>query len=182
MIALLHLFIVAVIAGLVHIASLVAIPRTLADDAFSRLERLAEGGVTILSPEAMRALPFTDPATVVAVCRYDLAAGPLRVRTGLSDTFLVVVFAAEGRGIFASVSDRAATGGALDVVLALPAQRTRIEALDDPDEAVEEIRVTAAHPQGVALLKVFVDRPSGRDAAVDILRGARCENEALPES
>jgi uncharacterized membrane protein len=176
----LHLFVMAVIAGLVHILSLVAIPRTMQDDVFSRLERMAGSGLHIVDPDEARALPFADPAVALAVCRYDLTAGPFRVRTGLSDTFLVVVFAEEGRGIFSSVSDRAATSGALDVVLANQEQLDRIAVLDDRSEAIEEIRVLGTRPRGIAILKVLVDRPSSRETALDVLRNARCDSEALP--
>lgn len=178
--AVLALFIVAVVAGLTHILSLIATPLLLKEDVFSRLGERAGQGLHVLEPEEVRRLPFADPAMALAVCRYDLASGPLRVRTELSETFLVVVFAEEGRGIFSSVSDRAATSGVLDVVLATQAQLDQINALDDRNEAVEEIRVLAQRPRGVAILKVLIDRPSSREKALAVLRAARCEGEALP--
>ena len=180
MIVALHLFIVAVVAGLVHILSLLALPGFVKEDVFSRLGEKAEAGLHILEASEARRLPFADPAMAMAVCRYDLTAGPFRVRTGLSETFLVVVFAEDGRGIFSSVSDRAATSGALDVVLATEAQLARINALDDRSEAIEEVRITGSRARGVVIIKVLVDRPSSRERAMDVLRNARCESEALP--
>jgi uncharacterized membrane protein len=176
----LHLFIVAVVAGLVHILSLVALPNFVREDVFSRLADKAESGLHILDAAEARRLPFADPAMALAICRYDLAGGPFRVRTGLSETFLVVVFAEEGRGIFSAVSDRAATSGVLDVVLAMPEQMARINALDDRSEAIEEIRISGSRPRGVAIIKVLVDRPSSRECALEVLGNVRCESEALP--
>lgn len=178
----LGLFIALVTAGMTHILSLFALPFTLHEDAFSRLAALAPAaGPNLIHEQAAAALPFADPNIALAVCRYDLASGPFRVRTRLSDTFLVVVFADEKRGIFSSVSDRAATSGLLDVVVASEKQLSRIAALDDKDEAVEEIRVSAAHPRGMAIIKVLVDRKSARDAAQSVLADVKCESETLPE-
>lgn len=178
---LLHGFVILVFAGLVHIGSVFLIPDIARQDIFSRLAQEAQdGAVTLITPERIRQLPFADPFTAIAVCRYDLSSGPLRVRTSLSQTFLTVVFAEDRRGIFSSVSDRAATSGALDVVLALQPQLDRIAALDDKSEAVEEIRIVAERPRGIAIIKVIVDRPSGREAAEAVLRGAMCQQEDLP--
>ncbi len=170
-----------VIVGITHIASIFALPRFTHSDIFSRLE--ADRPVNALVPvddKTLRQYPYADPAFAVSVCRYDLSEGPLRIRVPLSETFLVIVFAERQRGIFSSVSDRAATRGSLDVVLATEAQLERITKLDEEDQAVEEIRIMAPRPQGLALLKVFVDRVSSRERAETVLREARCDSEALP--
>jgi uncharacterized membrane protein len=179
--ALVYLLLFLVVTGLAHIASTFALPRLARSDVFSRLE--AEAPVNTLAAiddQAMRQLPFVDPAFALAVCRYDLADGPLRIRVPLSETFLAIVFAEYHRGIFSSVSDRAATGGSLDVVLATQAQLDRITKLDEEDQAVEEIRIVAPRVQGLAIMKVFADRPSSRERAAAVLRDARCDSETLP--
>lgn len=181
MIALLHGLIVLVFAGLTHIAGIFLLPRTTQDDAFSVLARLAaEPGIALLPTATQQKLPLIDPHVAIGVCRYNLDDGPLRVRTGLSETFMVVVFAREQHGIFASVSDRAATSGALDVVLATQQQLARIASLDDANEAVEEVRVPAPAPRGIAIIKVLVDRPSSRETAEAVIRAVQCTQETLP--
>lgn len=179
---LVHLTLFAVVAGIVHIVSLFALPAFTRDDVFSRLYREAPvNALAIIDEAAARTMPFTDPAVALAVCRYDLSEGPLRLRVPLSDTFLAIVFAEPKRGVFSSVSDRAATGGSLDVVLATQAQIDRITGLDDEGQAVEEIRLAAPRAQGLAILKVVVDRPSSRARAEQVLRDARCDSEMLPD-
>lgn len=181
MIMLLHLLIVGVFAGLMHIAGLFVLPRMTQDDAFSIFSRLSgPDGVTLIAEENLRQMPFVDPHVAIGICRFDLSMGPFRVRTGLSDTFLAVVFAREQHGILASVSDRAATSGALDVVLATPAQLERIAKLDDGNEAIEEVRVPATQTRGIAIIKVLIDRPSSRPGAEAIIRAVQCGSEALP--
>lgn len=181
MMMLLHLLIAGVVAGLMHIAGLFALPRMAQEDAFSVFARQATNdGVTLISEENLRQMPFVDPHVAIGICRFDLSVGPFRVRTGLSDTFLAVVFAREQHGILASVSDRAATSGALDVVLATQAQLERIALLDDGNEAIEEVRVPSAHMRGIAIIKVLVDRPSSRPGAEAVIHAVQCGSEALP--
>jgi len=180
-IMLLHLMIVAVVAGLLHIAGLFVLPRMAQEDAFSVFSRLSgPDGVTVITEDRLRQMPFVDPHVAIGICKFDLSVGPFRVRTGLSDTFLAVVFAREQHGILASVSDRAATSGALDVVLATPAQLERIAALDDGNEAIEEVRVPSSQMRGVAIIKILVDRPSSRPGAEAVIRAVQCGSEALP--
>ncbi|MGL5447923.1 MAG: DUF1254 domain-containing protein [Rhabdaerophilum sp.] len=181
MMILLHLLIAGVIAGLMHIAGLFALPRFAHEDAFSVFSRQASGdSITLIAEENLRQMPFVDPHVAIGICKFDLTVGPFRVRTGLSDTFLAVVFAREQHGILASVSDRAATSGALDVVLATSAQLERIALLDDGNEAIEEVRVPSTQTRGIAIIKVLVDRPSSRPVAEAVIRAVQCGSEALP--
>ncbi|WP_284178650.1 DUF1254 domain-containing protein [Rhabdaerophilum sp. SD176] len=169
-------------ATLAHIISLFILPFGTKDDVFSRLERgAATNMIALIEAEDLKGLPFVDPAVAMAVCHYDLSAGPVRLRVPLSETFLSISLAERHRGIYASVSDRAATGGSLDLVVATQAQLDRITLLDDEEQAIEEIRMPARHLTGLAILKVFVDRPSSRARAQEVLRAARCESERLPD-
>lgn len=174
-------FVFVVMAVLAHVTSLFLLPSLSRDDSLSRLERGAAINRTVLIEEAeMKALPLVDPAVAMAVCHYDLTAGPVRIRVPLSETFLSISLAQKQRGIYASVSDRAATGGSLDLVVATQDQLDRITRLDEEDQAIEEIRIAAPRSTGLAILKVVVDRPSSRERALDVLRAARCEGEILP--
>lgn len=171
-----------VVAGLTHILSLFAVPKLAKGDAFHWLAQDAPiHAVAIVEPARMRSSTHIDPNFALGVCRYDLSGGPLRIRVPLSESFTSVTFGELGTGVFASVSDRAATGGSLDVVLATPAQAAKIAALDEEDQVVEELRVRAPSPRGLAILSVFVDRPSGRERANAALAQARCDQEGLPE-
>lgn len=176
-----YLLLFVIVTGLTHLGSLFALPHVARTDIFSRLEAGAPvNTLALIDAKDLSTFPYADPAFALAVCRYDLTEGPARVRVPLSETFLAIVFAEPGRGIYSSVSDRAATGGSLDVVVATERQLARIARLDEEDQAVEEIRVTAPARQGLAILKVFVDRPSSRERAEALLREARCESEVLP--
>ncbi|HRE21283.1 MAG TPA: DUF1254 domain-containing protein [Rhabdaerophilum sp.] len=176
-----HAILFTIVAGLTHIASIFLIPYLTHRDIYSRLEAGAPvNQLAAIDNDDLKSFPFADTNLAVAVCRYDLATGPLRLRVPLSETFLVLALAERRSGIYSSVSDRAATGGMLDVVVATAPQLDRIARLDDEDQAVEEIRVAAPSLKGLAILKVFIDRPSSREKAEALLRRAQCESEALP--
>lgn len=179
--ALLHLVIVLIFAGLAHLVSLLLLPLSSERDVFTRVLRLiGTDGVSLIPAAIAEQFAFADSYIALGACRYDLSAGPMRIRTRVSPTFLALVFAEDRRGIFSSVSDRAATHGVLEIVLATPAQLSRIADLDDPNEAVEEIRIEAPSPRGLVLIKVVVDRPSGREIAQTVIQNTRCEIEFLP--
>lgn len=180
--ALFYLLVFGVVTGLAHIASLFAVPKLARNDAFHWLAQDAPiHAVAVVEPARLRSSTHIDPNFALGVCRYDLTGGPLRIRLPLSETFTSVTFADQGFGVFASVSDRAATGGSLDVVLATPAQAAKIASLDDEDQVVEELRIRAPRQRGLAILSVFVDRPSAREKANATLAQARCDQESLPE-
>ncbi len=109
-----------VLAGIVHIAAVLAIPALSEADAVSRA-RTSENldhpqsiyavatGDDPSPPEAW--LPIPDPAVAVGVCAYNLADGPMRVsaRTGPLSLSLA---AHARRGAFYAVTDQAAVRGA----------------------------------------------------------------------
>ena len=71
-----------VLGGMVHLATVLALPTTATRDAYSRLTPIAQVNTVVPLPEpapATALLPFMDPAFAAAVCRYDLSEGPMRL-------------------------------------------------------------------------------------------------------
>ena len=71
-----------------HLATIIILPRTATQDAYSRLAPIAPVNTVVAvpapTPEAAP-MPFMDPAFASAVCRYDLSQGPLKLtRAGQS--------------------------------------------------------------------------------------------------
>ena len=85
----LHVFVVALVtAGIVHITSTLAIPFMNTSTGYERLSAgLPLNTLSVLPPPAPGAefLPFNDPDLQLAVCPFDLAAGPLTVTAVLPD-------------------------------------------------------------------------------------------------
>ncbi len=68
------------LAGIVHLSTVLAMPQAATQDAYSRLAPLApvNTAVQLAPPTAQAAtMPFMDPAFAVAVCGYDLSSGSL---------------------------------------------------------------------------------------------------------
>ncbi len=72
-----------VLAGIVHLVSVLIMPNFAERDAYSRLSVIGSTNTVaqIDDPTPFGAvLPATDPAFVTAVCLYDLGDGPLRLQ------------------------------------------------------------------------------------------------------
>ena len=73
------------LGGVVHLVSVLALPRIATQDAYSRLTPMTkENAVTALPlAEPNNApMPFMDPAFALAICRYDLSNGPIKLTNG----------------------------------------------------------------------------------------------------
>src|SRR5687767_9714415 len=83
------------LGGVVHLATVLLLPRVATQDAYSRLLAMAPVNAVapIPDPTPERAvLPFMDPAVAAAVCRYDLANGPLKLTAPVSPAYTSVSF------------------------------------------------------------------------------------------
>ncbi len=177
------------LAGLVHVATVLAIPLLSETDALSRA-RASENldhpqpiytVATTTNPAPAEAwLPIPDPAVAVGVCAYDLADGPLRVsaRTGP----LMLTLAAHGRrGAFYAVTDQAAVRGALDLVILTRAQYDEALANDDENEPSRDVRIVAPDRQGFVVVRALAGLPSQRAAANAAVQAVACSIDSQSE-
>lgn len=177
------------LAGLVHIAVVLLIPRVSETDALSR-SRSSEGldhpmpvntvaaGDAPAGAEAW--LPIPDPSVAVGLCAYDLADGPMRVsaRTGA----LMMSLAVHGRrGAFYAVTDQAAVRGALDLVVLTRAQYDEALANADEDEVSHDVRIVAPETKGYVVVRVIAALPSQRQAADAAVQAVSCTVDSPAE-
>lgn len=173
----LTLLAILLVAGVVHVASLLVLPLVAPDDAFARLAAaVPEGAVSVLpragSPGAI--LPGRDPSMASAVCRYDLARGPLRVSAPLGDEAFVAVTLHSRSGIaFYGLNDRARNEDRLELVVMTPGQLVEARARDAADGPVRDVRVAAPQARGFVLFDVL-PRPGDAAAARRALAAMSC--------
>ena len=171
-----------IIAGIVHILTILAMPRLAPLDSFSRMEAITPlARVTPLPPiqPGQEFAPFEDPAMAAAVCRYDLDRGPLRVRGNLtSDNLLLLSFHSRFGEVFYSMTDRSATKGALDILVVTQTQLTAIEAYDSEDELPSELRLIAPQSVGYVILRSLALQPGAMDDARARLTTISCGVDA----
>jgi uncharacterized membrane protein len=171
-----------IIAGIVHILSILAMPRLAPRDAYARIAEAAPlARMTLLAPiePGKEFAPFEDPATAAAACRYDLDRGPLRLRGPVSGEGLVALsFHGRFGDVFYSVTDRSAARNGLDILLVTADQLAAIEAYDSEDELPSELRLVAPEKLGFVILRALADQPGDMEAARARLQAIACGVEA----
>src|SRR5215813_5123664 len=133
----------ALLGGIVHLATVIILPRTATQDAYARLAPLAPVNTVVAlpapSPEKAT-MPFMDPAFASAVCRYDLSQGPLKLTVPVSPAYTSVSFYTRYDVAYYAINDRAAGRW---VVESDPMTTTQHEQVREDEE------VTAAHKRMV---------------------------------
>ncbi|AMB43964.1 MULTISPECIES: hypothetical protein [Methylobacteriaceae] len=176
-----------VIAGIVHIATVLAIPRFSEGDAFTR----ARASETLDHPLRIHGLagapaangewlPNPDPAVSVGVCSYDLDDGPMRVSAQAGSLMLSVSMHSR-RGAFYAVTDQAAVRGGLDLVVMTRAQYDEALANDVAGEVTRDVRIVAPARRGFAVVRVIAALPSERAVADAAVQAVSCTIDSPAE-
>lgn len=165
-------------AGIVHFSSVLLMPQVAPHDSYGRLAPFFAGGglhALPLAEPGQEALPFLDPAFAYAVCGYDLADGPLRLRASFAAVPYVSLSFHSRRGlVFYSFTDRAASHGKIDVVVLSGAQLAQAEEQDTEDEPVQELRLLAPENHGFVLLRALALAPPDMPFAQARLAAVTC--------
>lgn len=175
------------VAGIVHIVSVLLMPLVAPRDAYARvLEAVGEAqmGTLIVMPApapGVDPLPFEDPAFAEGVCVYDLSQGLLRVAaTADGEDYLALSFHARAGRIFHAITDRAAIKGKIDIVIGDARQIDVLQAASD-EAPPQEVRLTAPTKRGFVLVRSFAKRPSDQARARERLHSVSCERFDLPK-
>jgi uncharacterized membrane protein len=179
---------IAMVAGIVHILSLLVMPRVAPDDAFARIVAFAPAGVVTILPRAAAptaagrsgvgdSIPSRDPSVATAVCRYDLGVGPMRVVAVLgSEAFLALSLHSRSGVDFYGLNDRAGNDGRLELVVMTAAQLDAARSRDSEDSPVRDVRVVAPESRGFVTFDVL-PRVGGYAEAERDLGSVSCKVE-----
>lgn len=170
-----------VLAGLVHIGSLLGVPRVATAGPFERLAGLGADMRFVALPDegdGADRLPFRDPSFVTAVCRYDLAGGPVTVRARLPSTYGAVSFHNRTGQPFYALTDRAATNGMVEVTM-LTADDLAAADVEDPAEGRPQLRIVSPTQEGFVLVRLFAVGESARASLRETAEGAACERASV---
>lgn len=173
---LLLLFGGALLGGIVHIATVIILPRTATQDAYSRLSAVASvNKVTALpEPTAGTALmPLMDPAMALAVCRYDLSQGPLKLTVPVSLAYTSVSFYTRTDVAYYAINDRAAGRRVIELELMTQAQHEQI-----PEEenvtAADRLIVDSPTTTGLILIRALAPEPGLMPKVAAAVSAATC--------
>lgn len=167
------------LAGIVHITSVLMMPRFAENDAYVRLGGATQQGLKAL-PDAsiVQSMPFQDQRAEYAVCHFDLDRGAMRLRSNVTPDALVAISFHDRTGrIFYSTTDRAALRGRIDVRLLTPRQLDSLEASDPEDQTPQELRLTPPTQTGFVLVRALIEQPGGREAARLAANAVLCQTE-----
>jgi uncharacterized membrane protein len=164
------------LGGIVHLASVLVLPRTATQDAYSRLEPItpvnAVAALPVPSPDA-NTLPFMDPAFAIAVCRYDLAEAPLKLTTPVAQAYTSVTFYTRHGVAYYAITDRAAGRRTIELELMTAAQRGQLPD-DEEVTAADRLIVESPTPTGLVMLRALAPEPSSMPVARGVLAAAQC--------
>jgi uncharacterized membrane protein len=180
---LLYLLGILMIAGIVHIISVLLMPDVAQQDGFSRLAALGKPGQLVLLPRpepGHEIAPFTDPVLVQGLCLFDLDKAPLSIRGEIEGGGLVTLsFRTRSGGIFYAVTDKATQRGVMDIRVLTAEQSETLEGEDDEQEPLQELRLVAPERTGLVLINAFVPFPSARADVEAQIKSLTCAQEPL---
>jgi uncharacterized membrane protein len=167
------------LGGIVHLSSVLLLPRTATQDAYTRVAAAVPANTIMALPAPTpddAALPFMDPAFATAVCRYDLAAGPLKLRVPVSQAYTSVSFYTRNGVAYYAINDRAAGRRIIELDLMTAQQRADLPE-DEEVTAADRLIVEAPTPTGLILVRTFGPEPGLMPMARRALAAAQCRNQ-----
>ena len=170
------------LGGIVHLATVLLLPSVASQDAYARLLPLTQANKVELLPQPTpekAALPFMDPAFAVAVCRFDLAQGPLKLQMLVSPAYSSASFFTRTGTAFYAINDRAAGRRIVELELMNADQRGQITD-DEEVTAADRLIVESPTDTGLILLRALAPEPSAMPGMRGLLSAARCEPQVTP--
>jgi uncharacterized membrane protein len=170
------------LGGIVHLSTVLAMPQTATQDAYSRLAQIAPVNTVVqLNPPTAKdaVMPFMDPAFAVAVCRYDLSAGALKLSAPLSQTYTSVTFYTRNSVAYYAINDRAAGRRAIELDLMTPEQHAQMPEEEDVT-AADRLIIESPTRRGLIVMRAFAPEPGLMSMARRALAGAQCRLEPAP--
>jgi uncharacterized membrane protein len=164
------------LGGIVHLATVLVLPRTATQDAYLRLAPLtpvnAVAPLPVPTPDTA-ILPFMDPAFAVAVCRYDLSETPLKLTAPVSQAYTSVSFYTRHGVAYYAINDRAAGRRMIELELMTAAQRSQLPE-DEEVTAADRLIVESPTPTGLVVLRALSPEPGSMPLARGVLAAAQC--------
>jgi len=178
MIRLLFTIIAGVLLGLiVHLVSVLALPRIATEDAYSRLTPVTKLNAVTQLPSAdptNTLMPYLDPAFAVAICRYDLSGGPLKLKVPVSQSYTSVSFYTRNELAYYAINDRSAGKKVIELDLMTEAQHNELPE-DEDVTAADRLIIDSPTSTGLIVMKALAAEPGLMQQAQASLTAASCK-------
>jgi uncharacterized membrane protein len=164
------------LGGIVHLSTVLAMPKAANQDAYSRLVALTPVNTMVqLAPPTAEAsvMPFMDPAFADAVCRYDLSTGIVKLNAPLSQAYTSVTFYTRNSVAYYAIDDRAAGRRAIELDLMTPDQHAQVPEGEDVT-AADRLIIESPSMTGLIVLRALAPEPGLMPMARQALANAKC--------
>jgi uncharacterized membrane protein len=171
-----------VLGGIVHLVSVLALPRVATKDAYSRLTPTTTVNAVSQLPIAdprNALLPFQDPAFATAVCRYDLTNGSLKFSVPVSQAYTSVSFYTRNEVAYYAINDRSAGRRVIELDLMTPDQRAELPEEEDVT-AADRLIIESPTLTGLIIIKALAAEPDLMAQARASLLAATCRLQSDP--
>jgi uncharacterized membrane protein len=177
MIRLLFAIVAGVVLGaVVHLVSVLALPRIATQDAYSRLTPLTKLNAVSQLPLAEPSnapMPFLDPAFAVAICRYDLSGGPIKLAVPVSQSYTSVSFYTRSEIAYYAINDRSAGRKVIELDLMTEAQHAELPE-DEDVTAADRLIIDSPSATGLIVMKALASEPGLMPQAQASLAASSC--------
>lgn len=173
----LSVFVALILAAVVHLAAVLALPFLATKDGWARLADLGDVNRLVVLPAAgpeQQSLPFMAPDVRYAVCRYELSDGPVRlVFPRLEELWMIAFYTPQGENFYA-ISGGDLRRDRIEVIVSTQAE-TLLELEAEVTEETENIVIVKA-PQdsGLAIVRAPLRSASFSAQTEEALNRASC--------
>jgi uncharacterized membrane protein len=165
------------LGGVVHLVSVLALPRIATQDAYSRLTPLTKlntvTALALANPNNAP-MPFMDPAFAIAVCRYDLSGGPIKLAVPVSQAYTSVSFYTRSDVAYYAINDRSAGRRVIELDLMTEAQHAELPE-DEDVTAADRLIIDSPTATGLIVLKALAPEPGLMVQAQASLAASSCK-------
>jgi uncharacterized membrane protein len=163
------------LGGIVHLSTVLALPRTAAHDAYARLLSITPVNKVVPLPASEpEIMPFMDPAFATAICRYDLSRGALKLTAPISQAYTAVSFYTRYGIAYYAINDRAAGRKVIELDLMTTKQHEDLPEEEDVT-AADRLIVESPTTTGLIVLKALSPEPALMPMAEKALAAAQCK-------
>jgi uncharacterized membrane protein len=170
------------LGGIVHLVSVLALPRIASQDAYSRLAPLTKLNTVTALPLAdpgNTLMPFMDPAFATAICRYDLSGGPIKLAVPVTQSYTSVSFYTRSDVAYYAINDRSAGRKVIELDLMTEAQHAELPE-DEDITAADRLIIDSPATTGLIVLKALAAEPGLMPQAQAALAASSCKVQTEP--
>jgi uncharacterized membrane protein len=170
------------LGGVVHLVAVLALPRIATQDAYSRLTPMTKlNAVTPLAAAepGTTPMPFMDPAFAIAVCRYNLSGGPIKLTVPVSQAYTSVSFYTRNEVAYYAINDRSAGRKVIELDLMTEAQHAELPEEEDVTSA-DRLIIDSPTATGLIVMKALAAEPGLMLQAQATLAASSCKVQNEP--